>query len=179
MPIDGDRKLAVGTKLVARYKGHDYKCVVAQAEDGSLTYDIDGEHFKSPSRAGTHVMGGIACNGWRFWSLEGSEAAKKAAKPKAKKAAKKAVKAPAKKAKRAAKPKAERKPRAKKAPETNPGPAGFDRVADGRYFCNGCMAPFATDDDLEPKTCPKGHSPQAEETLADEAAVAEEAAVVD
>lgn len=153
MPIK-DRKLKVGTKLVARYKGHDYECEVGQAENGSLTFDIDSEHFKSPSKAGSHVMSGIACNGWRFWSIAGSEAAEKAAKPKAKKA-------PAKKAKRAAKPKAkaERKPRAKKAPTTNSGPATFDRVADGRYFCNGCMAPFATDDDMEPKTCPKGHTP--------------------
>ena len=171
MPISGDRKLKVGTKLVARYKSHDYECEVGQTKDGQITYNIDGEHFKSPSKAGTHVMGGIACNGWRFWSVAGSAEAEKAAKPKAKKA-------PAKKAKRAAKPKAkakaERKPRAKKAPATNSGPTTFDRVADGRYFCNGCMAPFATDDDLEPKTCPKGHTPQA-----DEAAVTEEAALVE
>lgn len=170
MPISGDRKLAVGTKLVARYKSHDYECVVGQAENGSTTYDIDGEHFKSPSRAGTHVMGGIACNGWRFWSVKGSledwPRAAKPAKPKAKKA-------PAKKAKRAAKPKAktERKPRAKKAPATKSGPTTFDQVGDGRYFCNGCMAPFAVDDDLEPKTCPEGHTPQADEAAADKAAV--------
>ena len=33
----------------------------------------DGKRFKSPSAAGSAVMGGTACNGWRFWSVEGEE----------------------------------------------------------------------------------------------------------
>ena len=74
-----DRNLAAGTKLVARYKGKEYKAEVMETEEG-LRYRLeDGKEFKSPSSAGSAVMGGSACNGWRFWSLEGQEP-----KPKAK-----------------------------------------------------------------------------------------------
>jgi hypothetical protein len=49
----------------------------------------DGKRFKSPSSAGSAVMGGTACNGWRFWTVEGEapaategdEQAPKATKP--------------------------------------------------------------------------------------------------
>ena len=82
-----DRNLAAGTKLVARYKGKEYTAEVVETEEG-LRYRLnDGKEFKSLSSAGSAVMGGSACNGWRFWSLEGSEEAKP------KKAAKKAAKA--------------------------------------------------------------------------------------
>ncbi len=47
----------------------------------------DGREFKSPSSAGSAIMSGSACNGWRFWSLAGSEEAKP------KKTSKKAAKA--------------------------------------------------------------------------------------
>jgi len=74
-----DRNLAIGTKLVARYKGKDYTAEVVETEEG-LRYRLEnGKEFKSPSSAGSAVMGGSACNGWRFWSLEGQEP-----KPKAK-----------------------------------------------------------------------------------------------
>ena len=76
-----DRNLAPGTKLVARYKGKEYTAEVVEIEEG-LRYRLeDGKEFKSPSSAGSAVMGGSACNGWRFWSLEGQEP-----KPKAKEA---------------------------------------------------------------------------------------------
>lgn len=82
-----DRNLTIGTKLVARYKGKDYTAEVVETEEG-LRYRLeDGKEFKSPSSAGSAVMGGNACNGWRFWSLEGSEEAKP------KKVAKKTAKA--------------------------------------------------------------------------------------
>ncbi len=82
-----DRNLAAGTKLVARYKGKEYTAEVVETKEG-LRYRLeDGKEFKSLSSAGTAVMGGSACNGWRFWSLAGSEEAKP------KKAAKKAAKA--------------------------------------------------------------------------------------
>ena len=79
-----DRNLAAGTKLVARYKGRDFTCQVVDTKEGHR-YVVDngedfvGGEFKSPSSAGSAVMGGSACNGWRFWSLEGQEP-----KPKAK-----------------------------------------------------------------------------------------------
>ncbi len=77
-----DRNLVAGTKLVARYKGKEYTAEVVETEEG-LRYRLeDGKEFKSPSSAGSAVMGGSACNGWRFWSVAGSEDAKpkKAAK---------------------------------------------------------------------------------------------------
>ena len=79
-----DRNLAIGTKLVAQYKGHEYRCVVVAGEGDKPGYkmecpdhpDLHRKEFKSPSSAGSAVMGGSACNGWRFWSVAGSEEAK-------------------------------------------------------------------------------------------------------
>ena len=82
-----DRNLAAGTKLVARYKGKEYAAEAVETEEGRRYRLEDGKEFKSLSSAGSAVMGGSACNGWRFWSLAGSEEAKP------KKAAKKAAKA--------------------------------------------------------------------------------------
>ena len=98
MPLE-NRNVEPGTVLVARYKGKDRTCEVVQTDDG-LRYRLDdGSEHKSPSSAGKAAMGGVACNGWRFWSLAGTEkparTAKTAAKPK--KAAKPAPKGKAKK----------------------------------------------------------------------------------
>ncbi len=71
-----DRNLAPGTKLVARYKGKEYAAEVVKTEEGVRYRLEDGREFKSPSSAGSAVMGGSACNGWRFWSIAGSEEAK-------------------------------------------------------------------------------------------------------
>ena len=76
MAINGGlrNKLAVGTRLVARYKGADYEVEVVAGEEGKARYRFaDGQEFKSPSAAGSAVMGGVACNGWRFWSLEAEQ----------------------------------------------------------------------------------------------------------
>ena len=69
-----DRKVKVGTQLEARYKGKQYRAEVVAGEKGAVRYRLaDGREFKSPSSAGSAVMGGVACNGWRFWSLAGTE----------------------------------------------------------------------------------------------------------
>ena len=81
-----DRSLAVGTKLVARYKGKEFECEVIIGENGKTAYWVDGKTYKSPSAAGMAVMSGVACNGWRFWSVKGQEP-----KPKARKKAKAAA----------------------------------------------------------------------------------------
>ncbi len=81
-----NRKLEVGTKLVARYKKEEHRAeVVAGEGDKTLIRLADGREFTSVSAAGSAVMGGVACNGWRFWSLEGTQEANppKAEKPKA------------------------------------------------------------------------------------------------
>lgn len=75
MPIE-DRNLKAGTKLVARYKGQEYTCTVMEGDDKGRRFMLgpdDNRVFKSPSAAGSAIMGGNACNGWRFWSVEGTE----------------------------------------------------------------------------------------------------------
>lgn len=113
MPLE-NRTLEPGTVLVARYKKQDRTCEVVQTDEG-LRYRLDdGSEHKSPSSAGKAAMGGVACNGWRFWSLKGPEKPKREPKAKAEKPAKAAPrKAPAKavakgKGKAAKKPKAAR-----------------------------------------------------------------------
>ena len=101
MPIE-NRNLEPGTVLVARYKKQDRTCEVVKTDaatpgyaQSGLRYRLDdGTEHNSPSSAGKAAMGGVACNGWRFWSIAGTEAPKKAKKePVAKKsAAKKSAK---------------------------------------------------------------------------------------
>ena len=65
-------KLEPGIVLVARYKGAEHRAEVIRGEDGKTRYRLaDGREFKSPSAAASAVMGGVAANGWRFWSLQG------------------------------------------------------------------------------------------------------------
>ena len=78
MTIEGGtrNKLTAGMRLVARYKGEPHVADVLQGNEGRLRFRLaDGREFKSPSAAATAVMGGIAANGWRFWSVEGAEPA--------------------------------------------------------------------------------------------------------
>jgi hypothetical protein len=133
MPLE-NRNVEPGTVLVARYKGKDRTCEVVQTDDG-LRYRLDdGTEHKSPSSAGKVAMGGVACNGWRFWSLAGTE--KPARKPKA-----------------AAKPKAEPKP--KKGPAKKPAKVKGGKKATGKahrmratdvpsYGCGVCPATFGS-----------------------------------
>ena len=87
MPIE-NRNLEAGTRLAACYKGTTCVCEVVQTEEG-LRYRLeDGREFKSPSSAASAVMGGMAANGWRFWSLA-EELAEKAAAPKKERQSKK------------------------------------------------------------------------------------------
>jgi hypothetical protein len=102
-----DRDLAVGTILKVRHKGKEHTCEVVQTDDG-LRYRLqNGKEFNSPSSAGREVTGGVAVNGWRFWSLELKERKANANKPAKAKSEPKAAakKAPVKKGKKAAKKK--------------------------------------------------------------------------
>jgi hypothetical protein len=85
MPIE-NRNLEPGTVLTARYKKVDRTCAVVQTDDGVRYRLDDGTEHRSPSSAGKAAMDGVACNGWRFWSIEGTEAPKR--EPKADKPAK-------------------------------------------------------------------------------------------
>ena len=123
-----DRNLRSGTRLAARYKGREYTAELVQG-DGSTRYRLeDGREFKSPSAAGSAVMGGTACNGWRFWSVSGNEEAK------SKRAVKKSGKGKA-----------------------NPGNGLVSRLEDGGYFCSACGEAFEVADDRAPAECPRGH----------------------
>lgn len=71
-----DRNLAVGTKLVAPYKGKDYHATVVgvAGEKPGIAFKLDdgpepGKQFSSPSSAGSFIRGGKATNGWAFWRL--------------------------------------------------------------------------------------------------------------
>ena len=83
MAIDGGMraKLEAGMRLTAKYKGEQHTAELVAGEDGKLLFRLaDGRDFKSPSAAGSAVMSGQACNGWRFWSLEAEEPSKQQAK---------------------------------------------------------------------------------------------------
>ena len=128
-----NRSLEAGTRLVARYKDQTYSAEVVHTEDG-LRYRLeDGREFKSPSAAGSAVMGGVACNGWRFWSLEGQEPARK--EPKANGKGKRSKFRTIKKL---------------------PNQQGLEE-GQVRYFCSACQKSFLVEDGQEPEACPEGH----------------------
>lgn len=135
MPIE-DRNVQAGSVLTARYKQRERTCNVVQTDEG-LRFKLDtGELYKSPSSAGKAAMDGVACNGWRFWSVQGQEPAHR--EPKAEKAemAKKAGTKGAKKgsAKKGAAKSAAMKAKGKRA-----------RAEDvPSYGCGGCGAVFGS-----------------------------------
>jgi hypothetical protein len=135
-----NRNLPIGSRLVANYKKTRYVCTVeAGEEDGALVFVLeDGSRHKSPSAAGSKVMGGKAVNGWRFWTVEGDEPS--AGEPNPKPAEKKA--------------RGSRKKGTKlifKTPRQD--------VAKGKasWFCSACMRSFLVDGEDEPQQCPEGH----------------------
>ena len=81
MPLE-NRDLEAGTRLAAKYKGQVHTCKVVETEEGLRFRLEDGREFKSPSSAASAVMGGMAANGWRFWSLAETEAETAAGAPK-------------------------------------------------------------------------------------------------
>ena len=69
MPIT-NRTLQPGTTLSAKFKGSLYQLVVSENPTFAAP---DGKTYKSLSAAGSAVMNGVACNGWRFWSVLGED----------------------------------------------------------------------------------------------------------
>ena len=142
-----NRDLSAGTKLVARYKGQTHEALVLIDDAGKPGYELDGKTiFRSLSSAGSAVMGGTACNGWRFWSVEGTAAEK---------------------------PKAEKKPatakvdngrlvrQLKRAPNQRGVPEG-----ETKWFCSACQASFLAPAGTEPGACPQGHAREVEDEFA-------------
>jgi hypothetical protein len=139
-----NRNLLAGTRLVATYKKTRYVCTVEAAgegEEGVAFVLEDGKRFKSPSAAGSAVMGGKAVNGWRFWSLEGEAPA-----PTASGADTEAKPAKTKGGSGKGKKTIYRVP---------PGP----NLGEGksRWFCVACMKGFVIDGSEPPAACPEGH----------------------
>jgi hypothetical protein len=133
-----DRNLLAGTRLVARYKKRTYVCTVEAGESGEgVAFVLEtGQRFKSPSAAGSHIMGGKAVNGWRFWSLEGE--------------------APMAAAERKLKPEAPKKGKVRRLIYRVPNQQG---TPEGRtkFFCAACMKGFLVDAGEQPQVCPDGH----------------------
>ena len=131
MPIE-NRDLKAGTRLVARYKGKEHVCEVVQTADG-IAYRLEGKDHNSPSSAGRVVTGGVAVNGWRFWSLDGElKPAREKKAAKTTKAEKPAKKAPA-------------KPKAAKKGGKKPAKKKAHRAASkAEYGCGACGASFPT-----------------------------------
>src|SRR5438105_1966929 len=129
-----DRDLKVGTGLVARYKNQDRTCDVVETPDGVRYRLDDGTEHRSPSSAGKAAMGGVACNGWRFWSVQGSAPARREPEPKAEKVVKSPKDKPAKKATKSKKH-AAKKPQGKAQRAASKGDS---------YGCGACGETFPT-----------------------------------
>jgi len=140
MPLE-NRNLEPGTVLVARYKKQERTCEVVQTDDATpssaqsgIRFRLDdGTEHRSPSSAGKAAMGGVACNGWRFWSLQGdlkpAKATKEPKKAKAAKPAKAATKKPAKKS---------------AAKKGKGGKKAARMASSGSYGCGACGQEFPT-----------------------------------
>jgi len=163
-----NRNLPIGTRLVADYRKAHYVCTVEAAEEGEgVLYTLeDGKKFKSPSAAGSAVMGGTACNGWRFWTVEGEEPPAKETELAAKKGGSKSG----------------RKRRSTRNTSTKliyamPDQSG---VPEGmaRFWCNACMDSFEAEDGKVPEEYPQGHRADDDELTAPAGLTAEAEAEV-
>ena len=133
-----NRNLLAGTRLTATYKKQAYVCTIeAGAEGEGVAFVLeDGKRYKSPSAAGSAVMGGTACNGWRFWAVEGDQpaAAETPAKAKAKSGSKKAAKL------------------IFRMDDQTGATEGMTR-----WWCSACMDAFEVYAAEKPEQCPEGH----------------------
>ena len=145
MPIN-DRNLEAGAKLTAKYKGQVHSVLVLADDKGGLGFELDnGTIFKSLSSAGSAVMGGTACNGWRFWTPEGE-----VTEPRPSKKAETAKNGPAKLVRQL-----KRVPNQKGVPE-----------GQTKWFCSACQASFLAETGSEPQACPEGHAREVEDEFA-------------
>jgi hypothetical protein len=136
-----NRDLPAGTKLVARYKGQQHTVLVLGGGETGKGYELDGGTiYTSLSAAGGAVMGGISCNGWRFWSLVGEAEKTVATLP----------------AKAAAAPKSTSSPtlrQIKRVPNQKGVPEGQTR-----WYCSACQKGFFAEATTQPEACPEGHA---------------------
>ena len=146
-----NRNLPAGTILKAKYKGSTWRLLVLEADEGKKGYQLidptggGSEIYKSPSAAGSAVMYGVACNGWRFWSIEGEEPVTPPDETTTKASA--STKRVFKNLKR------------------TPNQQG---VAEGqeRWYCSACQKGFLVEAKSTPSACPEGHAAEVEDELA-------------
>ena len=147
MPTDKTETLAPGTEFVANYKKTRYTATVR--EDGIYVFPapLTPGPFKTLSGAGKAVMGGIACNGWRFWSPANGEPTMRPARATRVKESTELgglwVSSPA-------------RPRLARQIKRVPNQKGVEE-GKTRWFCSACMAGFQEETGITPATCPQGH----------------------
>ena len=146
-----NRNLEAGARLVGRYKGKTTVCLVEAGEEGAVVFRLEGKEktYKSLSSAATEITKG-PINGWKFWTLEGDEAAKPEKAPKAKSQPKTGQTNAAKPVKRTA-----RRP-AYKVIHLH---ENQDDLQEGevRWLCDACIKSFVLPAGEEPTECPNGH----------------------
>lgn len=155
-----DRTLREGEFFVARYKKQDYKVQYAPSEAsddakknpfvGVEPNSIKGLRYLSLGDAGKKIMGGVSCNGWRFFERPADREAKATAKAEAKAETSAEPKAKTKKPAAAAKPKTfTQVKRTRKQPE--------DESLGVSWHCSACQEGFYLPKGETPSTCPNGH----------------------
>jgi hypothetical protein len=131
-------ELAAGLVLTGRYKGLEHKVLVL-GDAEPFSFELDGTTvYKSLSSAAKAAMGGgsASVNGWRFFSIAGSEPAGEAP---------------------------ERKSKAKAASSRTVTQIKKRRKQEGcseaevAWFCSACMEGFCLPTGETPEVCPKGH----------------------
>ena len=137
-------QLSGGLVLRGRYKGQEYRVLVLGDEASGFGFELDGAAvYKSLSAAAKAAMGGGSVNGWRFFSIAGSEA----------------VSLPVleRSDKRTTRPVVQVKRRRKQ-----------EGCADGEvaWFCSACMASFCLPQGETPAVCPEGHLREVADELA-------------
>ena len=181
------QELAPGTVLVGRYKKVQYSATVCEdgiyVEPGPMTpatpEDPHGP-FKTLSAAGKAVMGGIQCNGWRFWTpanggntCDPAFRLHKGVKPAAAEpendpnepdpwdAMAPTTNSPSPRTKQASAPRPRMARQIRKVANQKSTPLG--KV---RWFCSACMAGFLQEVGTVPFTCPNGHPAVVEDEFA-------------
>ena len=147
-----NRKLPGGTILTATYRKQEHSVLVLEDDNGGLAFELDGGTIhKSLSAVGSAVMNGVACNGWRFWSVAAGETTATA----------ETATAPTTKATKAKGERSRMVKQIRRLPNQTGAPEGHTR-----FFCSACMAGFTLTNDEPMTACPTGHAEMAEDDLA-------------
>jgi hypothetical protein len=144
-----NRMLTPGTKLVATYKKQSFVCDVVE-DGGDVRYRVSGEEKlpKSPSSAASAVMGGIAANGWRFWTLANATEPATAEVPCATPPVPTLVGKP---------------PKLTRFISRTPNQKGVEEGLT-KWYCASCVRSFVVPSGVEPEHCREGHPAFDEDT---------------